>query len=109
MIKKKFILSLILMVVLGSHSFGQINNYLQLDGSSGYALVTDHDDLDIDMVEDFTITCWIRSADVSNYHRFIHKRMPGGGTGYELMNNLTGHIANNLENAGIPCGFTKLE
>ena len=87
------------MVVLGSHSFGQINTYLQLDGSSGYALDTDHDDLDIDTGEDFTITCWIRSADVSNYHRFIHKRMPGGGTGYELMNNLTGHIANNLENA----------
>ena len=98
MLKNKAIIKIIIAGFCFCKSYGQINSYLQLDGSSGYVIVQDHDDLDINTGEDFTITCWVRSGDVSNYHRFIHKRMPNAGTGYELMNNLTGHFANNLEN-----------
>ena len=98
MLKNKAIIKIIIAGFCFCKSYGQINSYLQLDGSSGYVIIQDHDDLDINTGEDFTITCWVRSGDVSNYHRFIHKRMPNAGTGYELMNNLTGHFANNLEN-----------
>ena len=78
-------------------SLGQIGNYLQLDGVTGYVQVLDHDDLDVNDGEDFTVTVWAQSGQSGDYPRLVHKRMENAGTGYELMANPTGRFAVNLE------------
>jgi len=81
-------------------SLAQNGNYLSLDGSSGYVIVDDHHDLDIDTGEDYTITCWVRSSSITGFPRMIHKRVTGAGTGYELMADPAGNYAVNFENTG---------
>ncbi|MDE0871763.1 MAG: exo-alpha-sialidase [Flavobacteriales bacterium] len=90
---------LVLLSFFGTVSvMGQIGNYLQLDGLTGYVQVPDHEDLDVGIGEDLTITLWLRSSQFGDFPRILHKRVIGAGTGYELMANPTGNFAVNFEN-----------
>jgi len=74
------LLSTIMMVNLSA----QNGKHLKLDGVDDYAQVLDHNDLDIDVAEDFSITCWVHSSDLSVDSRFIDKRL-SADAGYEIM------------------------
>ncbi len=66
-----------------NYSLAQNGKNLLLDGINDYAEIIDHSDLDIDLGEDYSITCWIRSTSTSSDFRFIDKRL-GSGIGYEI-------------------------
>ncbi len=64
--------------------------FLSLDGINDYMSVADHDDLDINAGDDYTVTCWVRTQSTSTYYWIVNKR---GGTsaddaGYDLITNI---------------------
>ena len=92
----------------------QIGQVLSLNGSDGYMRVADHDKLDIDVGENYTITLWMRTPSNGDYYRMISKRTSEGGTtpGYEMITQLSGGAYGmNLRstqgtNSGPPFGST---
>ncbi|MFB0923799.1 MAG: peptide-N-glycosidase F-related protein [Vicingaceae bacterium] len=84
-------------IVISSLS-AQNGKHLKLDGIDDYTEIIDHSDLDIDVAEDFSITCWVRSSDLSSDSRFIDKRL-AANAGYELMSKSgTGSLFADVEN-----------
>ncbi|NQX98895.1 MAG: hypothetical protein HRT73_13605, partial [Flavobacteriales bacterium] len=81
-------LTIIFTLFFSNNYFSQNGKYLKLDGINDYVEVIDHTDLDIDIAEDYTITCWVRSTDISNNFRFIDKKL-GANSGYELLSKST--------------------
>lgn len=91
----KIIYIVILCFFLSSRGLkAQTGNYLSLNGSTNYMLVQDHDDLDIDAGESYTITCQLKTNTFKN-SPLIRKRN-GTGIGYELITGSTGNYAVNL-------------
>jgi hypothetical protein len=75
---------LLLSTIAIINSNAQNGKHLKLDGIDDYTEVIDHNELDIDVAEDFSITCWVRSTDLSADTRFIDKKS-GANSGYELI------------------------
>lgn len=65
-------------------TYSQNGKHLKLDGINDFAEVLDHNDLDIDPAEAFSITCWVRSTNTSSDFRFLDKKN-GSNPGYELI------------------------
>ncbi len=76
--------SVLIAVFFSFNLFSQNGKHLKLDGIDDYVEVLDHNDLDLDVAEDFSITCWVKSSDVSSDNRIIDKRL-GTDAGYELI------------------------
>lgn len=96
-----------------SITYAQSGMALSLDGNSGYMTVADHDDLDIDAGENFTVTLWLKSVANTDYFRIENKRaLSGTNPGYEMIVQTgTGAFGLNLRstsntNAGPPFGNT---
>ena len=82
--KNLFKISLIFITTITvNFAFAQNGKHLKLDGVSAFAEILDHNDLDIDPSEAFTITCWVKSDNTSSNFRFIDKKN-AGNAGYEL-------------------------
>lgn len=113
---KHFFFLLIALYQFTPIAFAQNGKALSLDGLSGYMSVTDHDDLDIDIGENFTITMWIKTSQSANFYRLISKRSGPGGTdpGYEMITQTGGGAYGmNLRstsgtNSGPPFGGTNV-
>lgn len=78
------VISFFLLITFTTDLSAQNGKHLKLDGVNDYVEVMDHDDLDINSSEDFSITCWVRSNDLSANTRFIDKKS-GSSAGYELI------------------------
>lgn len=100
----------LLTLFLANTCVAQSGQFLQLDGMSGFMQISDHNDLDIDLGESFTISCVVRGLATADYYRIIHKRVVGSGTGYQFINKSgSGEFGVNLKspqgvNAGPPFG-----
>lgn len=86
----KFHTYLFLIILLGLLTIqiqAQNGKALSLNGVDGFMRVVDHDDLDIDVGENFSITLWFQTQSNANFYRIISKRLGGGGTlpGYEMI------------------------
>jgi BNR repeat-like domain/Concanavalin A-like lectin/glucanases superfamily len=94
----------------------QSGKALMLDGSGSYMSVADHDELDIQAGESFSLTCWAKTASNSNFYRIVSKRGNTGASspGFELISKTgTGEFGINLRsvsgaNAGPPFGNTSI-
>lgn len=97
-------------------SKAQHGKVLQLDGDKDYMSVADHDDLDINSGESFSITCWAKTFESADFYRIASKRSnaAGGSVGYEMITNKSGgQYGINLRsaagtNAGPPFGTTSI-
>ncbi len=88
-------------------SFAQTGYVLSLDGTAGtYMSVADHDDIDINSGESFTITCKIRTTTTLANPRILAKRNGTGGTvpGYEFISSATGQFGANLRSTPLSAG-----
>ncbi|NCC73603.1 MAG: T9SS type A sorting domain-containing protein [Sphingobacteriia bacterium] len=106
---------LILVLPIINPLFGQNGSALYLDGVNDYMIVADHNDLDIDAGENYTITLWIKSSASDDYFRIINKRAVSGiNPGFELIvQEGIGAFGINLRsvnntNAGPPFGTTPI-
>ena len=87
---------------------------LSLDGVNDYMEVADHEDLNINIGENFTITLWIKTSVVDDFYRIVSKRTGGSGAGYEIITQSgVGAYGVNLRstvntNAGPPFGTTPI-
>ncbi len=103
-------------IFLFNRAHAQLGNALLLDGDGDYMTVEDHNALDINAGESFSITCWVKSTTNKNYYRIISKRggTSGSASGYELITNISsGEYGINLRsvygtNAGPPFGTTNI-
>lgn len=92
----------------------QSGKALSLDGINDYMEVADHDDLDINAGENFTLTLWVKTSQSANYYRIVSKRAAGSGPGYEMITQTgAGAFGMNLRsvsnvNAGPPFGATSI-
>jgi hypothetical protein len=94
-------------------AFSQRGKVLSLDGTSGYMVVADKPELNINTGQGFSITCWVNTPDFLK--RIISKRVSGGGAGYEFIDNSSpgGQFGVNLRsttlvNAGPPFGTSNI-
>jgi len=71
---KKLLLTLLLVPMIG---FGQNNYSINFDGQDDYIELTD-----IDLLQDFSISAWIKTDDISSYQNIVSKYVnppePGG-------------------------------
>jgi len=88
---------------------------LHINGINSYMSVPDHDDLDINAGENFTVTLWIKTTSSADYYRIVNKRAATGtNPGYEMITQTgTGVFGMNLRsttnvNAGPPFGTTSI-
>ncbi len=102
--------------LLGNIGMAQHGKVLQLDGDKDYMSVDDHDDLDINSGESFSITCWAKTYESADFYRIASKRSTAanGSVGYEMITNKSGgEFGINLKstagtNAGPPFGTTSI-
>ncbi len=98
--------------MLGNIGMAQHGKVLMLDGDNDYMSVADHEDLDINSGESFSITCWVKTFESADFYRIASKRSnaAGGSVGYEMITNKSGgQFGINLRsaagvNAGPPFG-----
>lgn len=106
----KIKLTTLLFLLMNTLLYSQSGQNLQLNGLDAYMLVQDHNDLDIDAGESFTITMMVKGVSFNSYYRFLHKRIAGSGAGYQFINsNSAGEFGVNLKstigtNSGPPFG-----
>jgi hypothetical protein len=85
---------------------------LSLDGINSYMEVANHDELNIDAGENFSVTLWIKTSSTSDFYRILSKRAAGNGPGYEMITQAgAGAYGMNLRsifntNSGPPFGNT---
>lgn len=95
---------------------GQTGKALYLDGDGDYMVVADHNDLDIESLEELTITCRVKCASATDFYRIISKRggTSGSAPGYEMIvKSGTGEFGINLRsttgvNLGPPFSVKKV-
>lgn len=83
------------------------NNVLSLDGTTGtFMNVVDHNDIDINSGESYTITCMIKTNTTVANPRILAKRNGTGGTavGYEFISSGTGQFGLNLRSTPVNAG-----
>jgi len=110
---------LLLVFILNLISFfltGQTGKALYLDGDGDYMMVADQSDLDIESLEEMTVTCRVKCATATDFYRIISKRggTSGSAPGYEMIvKSGTGEFGINLRsttgvNLGPPFSVKKV-
>ncbi|WP_461791681.1 GDSL-type esterase/lipase family protein [Pedobacter sp.] len=86
-------------------SVAKNSKYLVFNGSSNYINVANHDALNIDKDESFTVTCWIRSSSWKNMPVF--RKRDASNLGYEMTVGSNGsYIINMRSTTGVNAGST---